>query len=193
MKVVGIVGSRRKGGNSSALIKSVLAPLEAAGADTETIFLGDYEIDACTGCEGCANSFDCVITDGYQAVIEAIDGADAVVLASPTYWYSVTSDMKRFIDRSYSLIQYPRNRHEWIGKYGGGGKRCVTVAVCEQSEEEMMGNTSDLLASFAADIGLDVVASVKALGFFEAASVESDPATLDSAWEAGQKLLAGGA
>jgi hypothetical protein len=97
--------------------------------------------------------------------------------------------MKRFIDRSYTLIQYPENRHEWIGKYDGSSKRCVTVAVCEQSEEEMMGNTSDLLSSFAADVGLELVASVKALGFFEAGSVKSDHATLASAREAGRKLL----
>ncbi|MFP4407863.1 MAG: flavodoxin family protein [Spirochaetaceae bacterium] len=193
MKAIGIIGSRRKEGNSFALVKSVLEPLAGAGAETEIIFLGDYEIGACTGCEGCAKSYDCVISDGYQAVVEAIDGAGAVVLASPTYWYSVTSDMKRFIDRSYSLIQYPRNRQEWIGKYGGSGKRCVTVAVCEQSEEEMMGNTSDLLSSFAADVGLAVVASVKALGFFEAGSVAYYPATLDSAREAGRKLLGTGA
>lgn len=190
MKVVGIVGSRRKRGNSQALVQAVLEPLSAAGSDCELLFLGDYGIGACTGCEGCANSYECVIRDGYQRVIEAIDGADAVVLASPTYWYTVTSDMKRFIDRSYNLIQYAENRQEWTCKYAKSGKRCVTVAVCEQSDAEMMGNTSDLLSSFAADIGLEVVTVVKALGFFEAGTVKNDPTVLGRAREAGQKLLA---
>lgn len=191
MKAIGIVGSRRKHGNTQVLVQSVLEPLAAAGAETKILFLGDLDIDACTGCEGCADSWECVISDGYQRVIEAIDGAEVVILASPTYWYSVTSDMKRFIDRSYSLIQYPENRHEWRGKYEGRDKRCVTIAVCEQSVEEMMGNTSDLLSSFAEDIGFELVERVKALGFFEAGSVNQDPTVLRQAREAGHKLLSG--
>lgn len=189
MKAIGIVGSRRRGGNTHTLVESVLEPLSTAGAETELLFLSDYDIGACTGCEGCADSWKCVISDGYQAVVGAVDGADAIVLASPTYWYSVTSDMKRFIDRSYSLIQFPENRHQWISKYHGTGKRCVTVAVCEQSQEEMMGHTSDLLAAFASDIGLEVVASVKALGLFEAGRAKERPATLEDARQAGLTLL----
>lgn len=189
MRAVGIVGSRRRGGNTHSLVQKVLEPLSAEGVETEILFLGDYEIGACTGCEGCADSWECIISDGYQRVVEAVDGAEMAVFASPTYWYSVSSDMKRFIDRSYSLIQYPVSRHDWIAKYQESGKGCVTVAVCEQSEEEMMGNTSDLLSSFAADIGFQVVENVKALGFFEAGSVKEDLATLESARQAGLKLL----
>lgn len=53
----------------------------------------------------------------------------------------------------------------------------------------MMGNTSDLLSSFATDIGLEVVDRVKALGFFEAGTVNDEPGILKSAREAGLKLL----
>jgi len=52
---------------------------------------------------------------GVDTQIIFLDDADALVLASPTYWYTVSSDMKRFIDRSYSLIQYPEDRQQ-IGR-----------------------------------------------------------------------------
>lgn len=192
MRLLGIVGSRRRNGNTAYLVRKVLDSAAGASggqpAEVELLFLADYRIEACTGCEGCAGSWDCIIRDEYPRLVEAIDGADAVVLGSPTYWYSVTSDMKRFIDRSYSLIDYPNSRHEWIGKYMESGKRCVTVAVCEQQEEEMMGNTSKLLTSFAEDIGLPVVAAVKALGFFEAGSVKDSPHYIDEAERAGAAL-----
>jgi multimeric flavodoxin WrbA len=188
-KFLAINGSRRKHGNTSCLIQSTLVAAEQAGATVESLFLGDYNIDACTGCEGCSDSWECVIKDDFAGIISKMDEADGVILGSPTYWYSVTSDMKRFIDRCYSLIQFPVNRKEWIGKYQGTGKACIAEAICEQSEASAMGNTLSLLTDFAQDIGLDVVDSVKALGFFEAGSIKNDPSILRQAEMAGKKLV----
>jgi len=98
--------------------------------------------------------------------------------------------MKRFIDRCYSLIQFPDSRKEWISKYVGSGKGCVPVAVCEQTDEKMMGNTFTLLHDFSEDIGLQVVASIKGLGHFEAGSSLSDNKLMREAQDAGQELAA---
>lgn len=196
MKIISINGSRRKNGNTGGLIQAISMPLEKNGVETETIFLGDYTIGACTGCEGCRSSFACVIKDDFQLLIKKVDEADGIILASPTYWYTVTSDMKRFLDRCYSLIQFPNSRSEWIGKYDGAGKACITAAVCEQKEEKNMGNTLILLTDFAKDIGLDVVASIKAMNCFEAGSIEKEHAVLSEAESAGlavfQKLQLSG-
>lgn len=97
--------------------------------------------------------------------------------------------MKRFIDRCYSLIQFPVNRKAWIGKYQGAGKVSVTAAVCEQTEDSAMGNTLSLLTDFSNDIGIEVAASVKGLGFFEAGSIKADHILLQKAEMAGQNLL----
>jgi multimeric flavodoxin WrbA len=189
MKILAINGSRRKNGNTSCLVQSILYPAEKAGAAVESLSLGDYAIDACTGCEGCRDSWQCVIEDDFSGIVRRMDEADGVILASPTYWYSVTSDMKRFVDRCYSLIQYPVSRRQWIGKYRGTGKACVTVAVCEQLDPAMMGNTLSLLTDFVRDIGLEVVDAVQALGFFAAGSVKSDEEILRRAENAGERLL----
>ena len=122
MKIVSIIGSRRKNGNSAILARSIAEEAEKQGSGIEHLFLGDFTVHACTGCEGCSGSWDCVIRDDYPELTGTIDAADAVILVSPTYWYSVTSDMKRFIDRSYSLVQYPESRRSWIGKYADSGK-----------------------------------------------------------------------
>lgn len=178
MKILAINGSRRKQGNTSILLQTILQAAEQSTATTETLFLGDYRIEACTGCEGCSDSWQCVIKDDFATIIDKLDQADGIILASPTYWYTVTSDMKRFVDRCYSLIQYPNTRQQWIGKYQGQGKACITAAVCEQHEEEMMGNTLKLLSDFSKDIGLKLVDSVAALGCFEAGSIRSNGAAL---------------
>ena len=189
MNVLSINGSRRKNGNTEHLIESILTPVKKGGVKTKSIFLGDYDIGACTGCEGCRSSWECVIKDDFAQIVKKTDEAEGIVLASPTYWYSVTSDMKRFIDRCYSLIQFPVSRKEWIAKYQGAGKVCVTAAICEQSEVSAMGNTLSLLTDFSKDIGLDVIASVKGLGFFEAGSIKSDQALTLKAEMIGQMLF----
>jgi multimeric flavodoxin WrbA len=189
LHIISINGSRRKKGNTETLIQAVLKPLRQKGAQVNSISLGDYAIAACTGCEGCSSSWDCVIEDDFQGLVKMLDEADGIILASPTYWYSVTSDMKRFIDRCYSLIQFPVSRRAWIGKYDGAGKACVTAAVCEQSDEQHMGNTLTLLTDFAGDIGLDVVASVKALNCFTAGSIEKQTGALSDAESAGNEVL----
>jgi multimeric flavodoxin WrbA len=189
LKILSINGSRRKKGNTEFLLQSIINPVQKSGVQAESIFLGDYNIGACTGCEGCKSSWECIIKDDFSQLIKKIDEADGIVLASPTYWYSVTSDMKRFIDRCYSIIQFPVNRKSWIGKYQGAGKACVTAAVCEQFEESAMGNTLSLLTDFSNDIGLEVIESVKGLGFFEAGSIKADHKLLQKAEMAGQNLL----
>lgn len=189
MKILAINGSRRKTGNTNSLIQSLLAPADNGGVQTEVVFLGDYNIEACTGCEGCRSSWSCTIKDDFGQIVEKIDNADGLIFASPTYWYSVTSDMKRFIDRCYSLIQFPVSRSKWISKYQNAGKVCITAAVCEQSEASMMGNTLTLLTDFSEDLGFEVVESVKAPGCFEAGSITADHDLLQKAAEAGQDLL----
>ena len=189
MKLLAINGSRRKNGNTSCLIQSLLAPADKSGVQTEILFLGDYDIGACTGCEGCASSWDCVINDDFAQIVKKIDEADGVILASPTYWYSVTSDMKRFIDRCYSLIQFPVSRKAWIGKYQGTEKACVTAAICEQSEASAMGSTLSLLTDFSKDIGMNVTDSLAGMGFFEAGSINADHSLLQKVEAAGQNLI----
>jgi multimeric flavodoxin WrbA len=188
MHILCINGSRRKNGNTHSMLAALNQAAEDEGATTETIVLGDYAIDACTGCEGCRDSWECVIKDDFAAVVDKIDGADALVLASPTYWYTVTSDMKRFIDRCYSLIQFPKNRHEWIGKYQDTGKRCVTMAVCEQHDERMAQDTAALLTTVARDLGFKTVDEVRAAGFFAAGCVEHDTGVMERAEIAGRNL-----
>lgn len=189
MKIIAINGSRRKQGNTTILLQSILKAADMSGHSTEMIFLGDYRIEACTGCEGCSDSWDCVITDDFCKVVDKLDMADGIILGSPTYWYTVTSDMKRFLDRCYSMLQYPHTRQQWIGKYQNSNKVCVTAAVCEQHEESMMGNTLTLLSDFSRDIGLELLESVAALRCFEAGSIKAETAVLEKAEQAGEKML----
>jgi multimeric flavodoxin WrbA len=104
-KVLIVLGSPRRRGNSAALAEKVATGAAGAGAAVESIFLQKLDIKACTACEGCRkkNARGCVIRDDMQALYPKIRAADAIVLAGPVYWFSVSAQTKLFMDRWYAL------------------------------------------------------------------------------------------
>ena len=103
MKVIGINGSPRKEGNTSKLIKKVFEPLEAEGMETELIQIGGTTIRGCLSCYHCVKLKDkrcSTKNDLFNEVFEKILAADALILASPTYFADITPELKALIDRA---------------------------------------------------------------------------------------------
>lgn len=102
MKVVAFNGSARKGGNTSILIQEVFAALEKGGVETEAVSLAGQNIRGCTACYQCFTNKDrrCVIeSDCVNDSVAKMEAADGIILASPTYFADMTSEMKALIDR----------------------------------------------------------------------------------------------
>ncbi len=103
MKVFGINGSPRKGGNTDYVIKVVFERLEAQGIETEIVQIGGKIVHGCTACGTCARKKNgrCVIDDdGLNELLAKLNDADGILLGSPTYFSDITPEMKAFIDRS---------------------------------------------------------------------------------------------
>ncbi len=191
MKIMCVVGSRRKKGNTSILTQEVLKPFEAQGVETELIFLGDYDIAGCSGCEGCRDSYKCLINDDMQKLYPALIKADALILGSPTYFYNISADMKAFIDRCYCLEVFDESdRSVWMGiSEALGGKYAAVIAVCEQDNEEDMGFTVEAMVKPLEALGYRIVSVVKALHAFAEGDVSKNDRAMKEAEQAGEKLL----
>jgi multimeric flavodoxin WrbA len=103
MKVVAFNGSARKDGNTAILVRHVFAELEKEGIETEMVQLAGQTIRGCTACGLCSknkNQRCAVDSDIVNSCIERMLAADGIILASPTYFADVTSEMKALIDRS---------------------------------------------------------------------------------------------
>ena len=97
-------GSPRREGNSSILADQVAAGVKEAGGQVESVCLHELEIQPCDACDTCQNGdIDCVIEDDMQELYPKVRAADAVVYASPIYWFSVSAQLKLFIDRCYAM------------------------------------------------------------------------------------------
>lgn len=99
VKVLGIAGSPRIGGNSEALLDSALAGAESAGAKTEKIVLSKLKITPCDSDNACRKNGRCYIKDDMQLVYKKLAAADAIIISSPVYFGSVTAQLKAMIDR----------------------------------------------------------------------------------------------
>jgi multimeric flavodoxin WrbA len=108
MKILGIVGSPRKGGNTEILVEEALAATREAGAQTEIILLADKNIAGCDGCDSCVETHVCKIKDDMQSIYPQLEAADAIIFGSPVYFGGVTSQAKALIDRTYVFLRDKR-------------------------------------------------------------------------------------
>jgi multimeric flavodoxin WrbA len=190
MEILGIVGSYRKAGNTDILVKKVLEGAENCGIDTNYIFLPDFNIKDCIGCEGCKTNYKCVVKDDMQKIYPLIEKADALVIGSPTYFYNVTGITKNLLNRLYCYEIFDENdRSVWMGLNEVMGiKYAVTVAVCEQEREEDMGYTSLTLSKTLEAVGYRVVDNIKALHAYSKGDILKYEDEINHAMLAGKKL-----
>ncbi len=103
MKVLGIYGSPRKGGNTDRLLDEALEGARSAGAETKAVYARDLKMSGCLECGGCDKTGACVVQDDMDSVYPLLEEADVVFLASPVFFYGLTAQAKALVDRSQAL------------------------------------------------------------------------------------------
>jgi multimeric flavodoxin WrbA len=103
MKVLGIYGSPRQGGNTDILLDEALRGVETFGSEIATVRCCDLNISGCLECGGCDETGECVVEDDMQTVYPKLFEAHAIILASPIFFYGITSQAKALIDRCQAL------------------------------------------------------------------------------------------
>ena len=123
LKVVGVVGSPRKEGNTEFMVKYTLDRISEFGFDTELILLHDKNINFCTGCDCCKTTDKCVISDDMQEISDKIREADGIIMSSPVYFGDMTGLAKTFIDRLRPLRNIHAFKYKVCGAISTGGFR----------------------------------------------------------------------
>ncbi len=100
MKVLIVLGSPRKNGNSETLARTIVETLaQEIPIDADFLRLTKYDIAPCTGCGGCEKTGMCVIKDDMIDMYQSTDAADIILLTSPVYFYGPSAQIKAYIDR----------------------------------------------------------------------------------------------
>jgi multimeric flavodoxin WrbA len=103
VKVLGIYGSPRKGGNTDLLLDRILEGSSEAGAEVEPLYVRRLKINGCLECGSCDDTGECAVRDDMDKVYPLLQEADIVFLASPNFFYNVSAQVKLLIDRSQAM------------------------------------------------------------------------------------------
>ena len=178
MKVLGLVASARKLGNSEILAKEILASLPA-DAEKSMLRLTDLDICQCKACYACLpEDKTCIIQDDFEFFLEAVKAADAIVLATPCYFLGAHTSLKLLNDRFISVLHQSKEF---------SGKRCV-IAV-SYGIPGWEGYAREAAVNFAKFLHFDVLGTMVVNAASPGEVVV--PEVLDQARKLGSLLLTG--
>ena len=105
-RIVVLVGSMRKGGNTDLLAQS-FADVASKNNIVELVSVADYNINPCVGCNSCftREGNQCFQNDDMPAIYDKLRNADIVVVASPVYFYGISAQLKAVIDRLHTPMR----------------------------------------------------------------------------------------
>ena len=104
-----VSGGGRPKGNTAQLSDAFQTGAKEAGHFVEKVSLLQTEVKGCLGCNACRYEKPCIQKDGFHELVPKIKQADLIVFASPLYFWTISSKMKAFIERFYSIAKEDLN------------------------------------------------------------------------------------
>ena len=184
-KILVLKSSPRTNGNSSTLADRVTTGARESGAAVEVFNLSEMDIRPCDACNECRETGGvCVVGDEMQVLYPRLRDSDAIVLASPIYWFTISAQLKLCIDRWYAL-QSPEG-NELRGKQFG-----IILTYGDSDLYNSGGiNAIHTFESMFRYIQADIVGIVHGSAD-GAGEIGKQPVLLEEAYQLGRKLAGG--
>ncbi len=186
MKVLGIAGSPRRGGNTDLLLDEVLRGAASTGARTRVIYLGKLKIAPCQHCDACLSTGTCAINDDMAQVYGELEEADRVVIASPVQFMGVTAQMKAMIDRCQMF--WARKYVLRVSPLPPKPRKGMFVAVGGLKLKSMFDGARATVKSLFLVLDIEYAGELLFPGIDEKGAIAKQPEVLKQAYEAGRKL-----
>ncbi len=150
MKVLGVDASPRRNANTETLLDCALKGARGKGVRTEKVVLNLLRIKPCQACARCSETAVCYIKDDMQALLKKLKTCDALIIASPVYFGTVTAQLKIMIDRCQPA---------WIEKYILGKRfpkkrRGMFISVSNYNNKNFFRNSKEIISILFAVLGI---------------------------------------
>ncbi|MCX7981428.1 MAG: flavodoxin family protein [Syntrophales bacterium] len=188
MKVVCVLGSPRSKGNSSFLARRICDRVRSSGAKVKIFSLNKISYRGCQGCMACKDKLErCGVDDDLSQVLEAVRLSDCLILATPVYYGDVSSQLKAFIDRTFSFLKpdFPSNP---MPSRLAPGKKMVFILTQGQPDEDQFADIFPRYDSFFRLYGFSTTL-IRVCGVFNPGDVENHPEALQWADETAERLI----
>ena len=164
-KILVLTGSARKEGNSNRMAQSFAAAAVEKGHAVKVIDTAKLKLNFCHACETCYKTGKpCSFDDDFNTIADDILAADALVFSCPVYWYSVPSQIKAVIDKTFSFVIGGRN--EFFGK------ECALICCCEEDDPAILDGVRIPFERTAALNRWTVVGEVLVPGVFSVGDID---------------------
>jgi multimeric flavodoxin WrbA len=188
MKIVSLLGSPRKNGNSSTIAKRFCSTAEKFGAEVTTFVLNSLEFRGCQGCMLCKTELDrCALKDDLTEVLDDVRETDILVLASPVYYWDVSGQLKCFLDRTFSYL-VPDFITNPVKTRLAPGKKLVMILSQNNPDEESFTNIFPKFDYFFRAYGFRESHLIRAFGVNEPGEVASREDVMGLAEKTAEKL-----
>ncbi len=187
MKVLGIAGSPRRGGNTDTMLAELMKGAASKGAEVKTIVAADLDFITCQHCDACLKTGVCKYKDDMQSIYKDFEEADVIVMASPIQFTGVTADMKAMIDRFQS---------RWVRKYvlklpplgERKPRKGFFISVGGRKVPDLFDPARVMIKTFFRILDISYAGELLFAGVDEKGAIANHPDALRQAFEAGQKL-----
>jgi multimeric flavodoxin WrbA len=185
MKILGINGSPRIGGNTDILLDEALKAAKSKGAETEKLILNKLKFSPCQECKIMADDGSCLVKDEMQSVFKKIKESDAIIFASPVFFGSVSAQSKMMIDRFQCAW-----RAKYILKKNTGYKKIMAafISVEASDRKDFFENAKSIIKNLFATINATYKYELFCPGIDEKGDILKKPELLKKAFDIGVKL-----
>jgi len=185
VKVLGIMGSPRIKGNTDLLLEETLKGAKSQGADVEKIVVDKLKIAPCKEYLGCFRDGNCVIRDDMDAIYPKLLEADIVIIASPIFFYGVTSQVKALIDRCQALWA---RKHILKQTLPDGNRKGAFIAVGATKGKRLFEGVILTVKYFFEAIGVEYADEILVRSVDARGEIRQHQKALADAFELGKRL-----
>lgn len=189
-KVLALMGSPRRGGNSDLLLDSLIEGARESGAEVEKIWIRRLKFQPCLEINYCQKTGECILKDDMTAIYPKLLEAEIVVLASPVFFMGVSADAKALIDRCQSF---------WARKYmlkkpvplppTGRPRRGIFISTAGHKNPVVFNGSRATTKTFFDTVDAEYSRELLYGGMDDKEDIKDHPSALTDAYEVGRSLF----
>jgi hypothetical protein len=185
--ILAISSSPRRGGNTDRLLSEAMKASLSFGARVETANLCDYDMQPCIECGQCEGVGQCVIQDDFQRLYKSFMAVDRVILASPVFFMTVSSQAKVLIDRCQCFWERKYRMKLRIPARGGIPRRGYLISCAGSGLPDVFDCSRKVVDFFYRTLDMEFAGDVALNGVNDVGDAEKHPESLKAAFELGMK------
>lgn len=192
IRVIGVLGSPRRHGNTETLLDSFLKGATEAGAETDKIILSKLSYSSCKGCNACHKTGECILKDDVHPAFEQMLSADCLAVSSPIYTMGITTELKGFIDRAhYVWVRHYKLKTHPLPSEKMKLHRGYFLSTAGMDRDDVFSTAFPMMTALFNIFGFSYCENILAKDMDGYGGIAGNPAILTEAYESGSCAVKG--